>query len=89
MAMRQSLMPLCSQALGMLLRNRLYIGVIDVPDFSIRDQHGDFDPLISEETFCKAQAVLSSNEIRWPRVSTEFHVFSYLPSIKAGMKWKV
>lgn len=39
----------------MLLRNRLYIGVIDVPEFGVRDQRGDFDPLISEEVFYKAQ----------------------------------
>jgi Recombinase len=38
--------PLSSQAIGMLLRNRLYIGVIDVPDFGVRDQRGDFEPLI-------------------------------------------
>ena len=44
----------------MLLRNRLYIGIIDVPEFGVRDQRGDFDPLISEEIFYKAQAVLSS-----------------------------
>ena len=43
--------PLSSQAIGMLLRNRLYIGIIDVPDFGVRDQRGDFDPLISEETY--------------------------------------
>ena len=43
----------------MLLRNRLYVGVIDVPDFGVRDQRGDFEPLISDEIFYKAQAVLS------------------------------
>jgi hypothetical protein len=43
----------------MLRRNRLYIGIIDVPEFGIRDQRGDFEPLISEEIFYKAQAVLS------------------------------
>jgi hypothetical protein len=41
--------PLTSQAIGMLLRNRLYIGIIDVPDFDVRDRRGDFEPLISEE----------------------------------------
>jgi hypothetical protein len=51
--------PLTSQAIGMLLRNRLYIGVLDVPEFGIRDQRGDFEPLISEEVFYKTQAVLS------------------------------
>ena len=29
--------PLSSQAIGMLLRNRLYIGLIDVSDFGVRD----------------------------------------------------
>ena len=37
--------PLTSQAIGMLLRNRLYIGLIDVPDFGVRDQRGDFEPV--------------------------------------------
>jgi Recombinase len=36
--------PPSSQAIGMLLRNRLYVGMIDVPDSGIRDQRGDFDP---------------------------------------------
>jgi site-specific DNA recombinase len=51
--------PLSSQAIGMLLRNRLYIGMIDVPDFGVRDKRGDFAPLIPEDVFYKAQAVLS------------------------------
>jgi hypothetical protein len=41
--------PLSSQAIAMLLRNRVYIGIIDVPEFGVREQRGDFDPLISEE----------------------------------------
>jgi hypothetical protein len=51
--------PLSSQAIGMLLRNSLYVGIIDVPEFGVRDQRGDFEPLIGEEIFYKAQAVLS------------------------------
>jgi hypothetical protein len=43
----------------MLLRNRLYVSIIDLPEFGVRDQRGDFEPLISEEIFYKAQAVLS------------------------------
>jgi len=27
----------------MLLRNRLYVGIIDVPEFGVRDQRGDFE----------------------------------------------
>jgi hypothetical protein len=42
--------PHSSQAIGMLLRNRLYVGIIDVPEFGVRDQRDDFEPLISEET---------------------------------------
>ena len=41
--------PLSSQAIGMLLRNRLYVGVIDVPDFGVRDQRGDFDPVAQKD----------------------------------------
>ena len=28
--------------------NRLYIGIIDVPEFGVRDQRGDFEPLIND-----------------------------------------
>ena len=49
--------PLGSQAIGMLLRNPLYAGVIDA--FGVRGKRGDFEPLISEELFHRAQAVLS------------------------------
>jgi site-specific DNA recombinase len=43
--------PLTSQAIGMLLRNRLYVGIIDVPEFGVRDQRGDFEPLVSGDHF--------------------------------------
>ena len=39
--------PLSSQAIGMPLRNRLYVGIIDVPEFGVRDQRGSFEPLFS------------------------------------------
>lgn len=51
--------PLGSQAIGMLLHNRLYAGVIDVPGYGVRARRGDFDPLVSEDTFYRAQSVLS------------------------------
>jgi hypothetical protein len=38
-----------SQAIGVLLRNRLYAGIVDVPEYGVRAKHGDFEPLISEE----------------------------------------
>ena len=51
--------PLSSQGIGMLLRNQLYIGVIDVPEFGVQGKRGDFDPLITEEVFYRVQGVLS------------------------------
>lgn len=51
--------PLTSQAIGMLLRNQLYAGIVDVPEYGVRGKRGDFEPLISEDLFCRAQAVLS------------------------------
>ena len=35
---------LSSQAIGMLLQNRLYIGIIDVLEFGVSDQRDDFEP---------------------------------------------
>lgn len=51
--------PLTSQAIGMLLRNQLYPGIVNVPEYGVRGKRGDFEPLISEELFYQAQAVLS------------------------------
>jgi len=51
--------PLSSQAIGMLLRNSLYAGIVDVPEYGVRGRRGDFDPLIREDLFYRAQAVLS------------------------------
>ena len=52
-------LPLSSQAFGTLLQNPLYIGIIDVPDYSVRWKRGDFEPLIDEDVFSRVQAVLS------------------------------
>jgi hypothetical protein len=43
----------------MLLRNQLYAGIIDVPEYGVRRKRGDFEPLITEDLFQRAQAVLS------------------------------
>jgi site-specific DNA recombinase len=51
--------PLTSQAIGVLLRNRLYAGIVDVPEYGVRAKRGDFEPLISEELFYRVQSVLS------------------------------
>ncbi len=46
--------PLSSQAIGMLLRNQLYAGIVDVPEFGVRDKRGDFEPLVSEDDLLTA-----------------------------------
>src|SRR5919198_2329524 len=51
--------PLTSQAIGMLLRNQLYAGIVDVPAYGVRSKRGDFEPLISEDLFYRVQAILS------------------------------
>jgi hypothetical protein len=51
--------PLTSQAIGVLLRNQLYAGIVDVPEYGVRGKRGDFAPLISEELFYRVQAILS------------------------------
>ena len=51
--------PLSSQAIGALLRNQLYAGIVDVPEYGVRNKRGDFAPLVNDEPFFRAQAVLS------------------------------
>ena len=51
--------PLASQAIGVLLRNQLYAGIVDVPEYGVRGKRGDFEPLISEDLFYQVQVVLS------------------------------
>lgn len=51
--------PLTSQAIGVLLRNELYAGVVDVTEYGVHGKRGDFEPLISEGLFYRVQAVLS------------------------------
>jgi site-specific DNA recombinase len=45
------------QSFGRMLTNRLYAGFIHAPEFGV-SRHGDFDPLVSEETFYRVQAVI-------------------------------
>jgi site-specific DNA recombinase len=53
--------PLTSQAIGVLLRNQLYAGIVDVTEYGVRGKRGDFEPLISEDLFYRVQAVLSGD----------------------------
>ena len=45
------------QSFGRMLTNRLYAGLIHVPEFDV-SRRGDFEPLVSEETFYRVQAIL-------------------------------
>ena len=45
------------QSFGRMLTNRLYAGFIHAPEFGV-SRRGDFDPLVSEETFYRVQAVI-------------------------------
>ena len=37
--------PLTSQAIGVLLRNQLYAGIVDVTEYGVRGKRGDFEPV--------------------------------------------
>jgi site-specific DNA recombinase len=37
----------------------LYAGIVNVPEYGVRNKRGDFEPLISEELFYRVQAILS------------------------------
>src|SRR5499427_5810689 len=49
--------PLSPQTFGNMLRNRIYIGQIESPEMAVTAR-GDFEPLIDEAMFYRAQAVL-------------------------------
>jgi site-specific DNA recombinase len=51
--------PLMSQAIGVLLRNQLYAGIVDVLEYGVRGKRGDFEALTSEELVYRVHAVLS------------------------------
>jgi site-specific DNA recombinase len=50
--------PPTPQTFATLLKNRIYAGIIDAPRFGLRGIRGDFEPLVSEELFQRAQVAL-------------------------------
>jgi site-specific DNA recombinase len=55
------------QSFGRMLTNRLYAGFIDLPEFGV-SRRGDFEPLVSEETFRRVQAILQGRvQVTGPR----------------------
>jgi site-specific DNA recombinase len=47
---------LSPQSFGKMLRNQIYIGLIDCPEYSVSTR-GNFEALVGEQTFYRAQAV--------------------------------
>jgi site-specific DNA recombinase len=48
---------LTPQTFGRMMRNAIYIGRVESPDYGV-SARGDFEPLVAEATFHRAQAVL-------------------------------
>jgi len=56
-----------SQTFDAMLRNRVYIGQVDVPDFNVLTR-GDFEPIVMERVFFRVQAILDGRyEVAAPR----------------------
>lgn len=53
---------LSNQSVAQMLRNPVYAGIIRVPTWGT-EQKGDFEPIITEETFYRAQAVLDGRAL--------------------------
>jgi site-specific DNA recombinase len=52
-------LPVSSQAVGAILANKLYIGVVNAPGYGVVGRRGDFDPLIPDDVFYRVQAILT------------------------------
>ena len=50
------------QSLGQMMRNPLYIGRVESPDYGVSGR-GDFEPLVDDATFYRAQAVLDGRVV--------------------------
>ena len=58
---------LSPQSFGQMLRNPIYTGVINSPEYGV-SRRGDFEPLVSDETFYRTQAVLNGRvQVAGPR----------------------
>jgi site-specific DNA recombinase len=53
---------LSPQSFGQMMRNPIYIGKIESPDYGVSTQ-GDFEPIVDEATFFRAQAVLDGRVV--------------------------
>jgi site-specific DNA recombinase len=46
------------QMFGAMLRNPMYIGIMNAPEYGVRSKRGDFDGLVSEDVFYRVQGLL-------------------------------
>jgi hypothetical protein len=46
-----------------MLENRLYAGIVHVPEYGVRDLRRDFEPLVDEPTFFRVQAALGGRVV--------------------------
>ena len=53
---------LSPQSFGQMVRNSIYVGRVESPDYGVSTR-GDFEPLIDEATFYRAQAVLDGRVV--------------------------
>jgi site-specific DNA recombinase len=53
---------LSPQSFGQMMRNPIYVGKIESPDYGVSTQ-GDFEPIVDEATFYRAQAVLDGRVV--------------------------
>jgi len=53
---------LSPQSFGQLMRNPIYIGRIESPDYGVSTR-GDFEPVVDEATYYRAQAVLDGRVV--------------------------
>lgn len=53
---------LSPQSFGQMMRNPIYVGRVESPDYGVSTE-GDFEPLVDEATFYRAQAVLDGRII--------------------------
>src|ERR671925_1602931 len=50
-------LPLSPQSFGQMMRNPIYVGKIESPDYGVSTR-GDFESIVDEPTFYRAPAVL-------------------------------
>ncbi len=53
---------LSPQSFGQMMRNPIYVGKVESPDYGVSTT-GDFEPLVDEATFYRAQAVLDGRVV--------------------------